>query len=148
MSSTEVIGLNELLKMFKDIEKLPQKCVTKAAKSGATIALKDAKDKAPEGKTHNLKKGIVLRAEKTKTKGKKVYQVTFDSRMNDIFQKKNAAGKVIAYYPASQEYGWIDRKGVKHKGKHFMRDSVANNKNEIEDTILDELISNVEKVVK
>jgi HK97 gp10 family phage protein len=143
--NTKLIGLNELLKTFKDLEKLPQKCVTQASKKGAMISLQSAKNKAPKDKGQ-LIKGIVLKAEKTKTKGKKVYQVTFSDKMNDIFQKKNAEGKVIAYYPSSQEYGWIDKNGNKHEGKHFMRDSVQDNASKIESTIINEFISNMEKV--
>lgn len=141
----ELVGMDELLKYFGDMEKLPQKCVTQAAKKGANISLQDARNNSPF-LTGELEKGIVLKAEKTTTKGKKVYQITFDGSKNEIFQKKNAKGKVIGYYPASMEYGWIMKNGLKHEGLHFMRNSVENNANKIESTIVNEFISNMEKV--
>lgn len=145
--NTEIIGMNELLKTFSDLEKLPQKCVNQAAKKGATIPLKSARSNSPF-LTGDLEKGIVLKAEKTKTKGKKVYQVTLDASMNDVFQKKNKEGKVIGYYPASMEYGWIMKNGARHEGLHFMRNAMTDNSSEIESTIINEFIANMDKVVK
>lgn len=147
MANTELVGMKELMKMFGDLEKLPQKCVNKSSKQGANIALKSARNKSPFF-TGELEGGIVLVPEKTKTKGKKVYQITFDKSKNSVFQKKNKEGKVIGYYPASLEYGWIMKNGQKHEGLHFMRDSVQSNASSIEKTILDEFISNIEKVTK
>lgn len=142
MARTELVGLEELLKMFGDLEKLPQKCVTQAAKKGAQIALQSARNKAPKD-TGELRKAIKLKAEKSKIKGKKVYQITFKN--NPKFIKISSDGK-RSFYPASQEYGWIDKNGVRHEGKHFMRDSVQDNSSSIESTIVNELISNLEKV--
>lgn len=140
--NTELIGLNELLRMFGDLEKLPQKCVTQAAKKGAAISLYSARANAPK-KIGDLRSGIILKAEKTRTKGKKVYQVTFSN--NPDFIKETLDGKRY-YYPASQEYGFLKKGGGKVPGKHFMRDSVTNNATIIESTIVNEFISNMEKV--
>jgi HK97 gp10 family phage protein len=139
---TDLIGMDDLLNYFKDMEKLPQKCVTQASKKGANIVLYSARSKAPflKGK---LKKGIILKAEKTKVKGKKVYQITFSN--DPDFIKISKDGK-RSFYPASQEYGWIDKNGVRHEGKHFMRDALVTNSEQVESTIVNEFIKNMEKV--
>ena len=67
----EVEGLDEVLKMIKKVGELPQKCVNKSARNGAKIAQTDAKDNAPF-LTGALEESITLKAEKTKTKGKRI----------------------------------------------------------------------------
>lgn len=138
-------GLDEVLKMLKDVESLPQKCVNKSARNGAKISQKDAKNNAPF-LTGDLEGGIVLKAEKTTKKGKKVYQVTMDSSMNNVFQKKNKEGKVTGYYPASMEYGWIMGNGMKHEGLHFMKNSIDNNASKIESTMINVLADEIDKL--
>ena len=77
---------------LKKLGKVPQKHVTASARKGMNIVLKDAKANAPY-ETGDLKKGMILKGEKSRYKGKKVYKVIFDPKMNDVFQKKNAKGK-------------------------------------------------------
>lgn len=144
MAKYKLDGLDEVLKMLKDVENLPQKCVNKSARNGAKISLQDAKNNAPFF-TGALEKGIILKAEKTTKKGKKVYQVTFDSDMNDVFQKKNKKGE-IKYYPASLEYGWIMENGAKHEGLHFMKNSIDNNNSKIEGTMVKVLTDEIDKL--
>lgn len=138
----ELEGLDEVLKALNGLEKLPQKCVTKSAKAGAQIALKSAKANAPY-KKGTLRSGIVLKAEKSKTQGKKVYQVTVNS--DDRFVKITKDGKRY-FYPASQEYGFRLKNGGKVEGKHFMRNSLTNNKTIIERTMVQVLASEVDKL--
>lgn len=123
------IDLSDFRRLSRTVEKLgglPQKCVTKAARKGGNLVLKAVKQKAPVD-TGDLKRGLRLKAEKTRTKGKKVYDIVFDAGMNDVFQKpvKNpgeAGGKSrTAYYPASMEYGYFARNGRYIPGYHFMR---------------------------
>lgn len=141
----EIEGMEELKQYIGKIEKLPQKIVTRSAKMGATISLKTAKGDAPFF-TGDLESSIMLKAEKTKTKGKKVYQVVFNRAYNDTFQKKSKSGKVTGYYPASMEYGWTMRNGLEHEGLHFMRESVTSNAAIIEDTIVNNMISEIDKL--
>ena len=79
-------------------------------------------------------------------KGKKVYQVTMDSSMNEVFQKKNKEGKVTGYYPASMEYGWIMKNGMKHEGLHFMKNSIDKNSSRIESTMVKVLTDEIDKL--
>lgn len=137
-------GMKELERTIKELGKLPQKCVTPAAKKGARIALKAAKAKAPF-LTGALEEGIILKGEKTRRKGKKVYQVTMNPAMNDIFVKTTKDGKRY-YYPASMEYGFITRDGGYSPGFHYLRDALVDNKTAIERTVVDELAKQIDKL--
>ena len=140
----KIEGMEELEKTIRKLGKLPQKCVTKAAKKGAQIALKAAKQKAPF-LTGALEEGIILKGEKTRRKGKKVYQVTMNPAMNDIFVKTTKDGKRY-YYPASMEYGFITRDGGYSPGFHYLRDSLVDNKERIEKTVVDVLAKEIDKL--
>jgi len=140
----EIEGMKELEKTIRKLGKLPQKCVTKAAKKGAQIALKAAKQNAPF-LTGALEEGIILKGEKTRRKGKKVYQVTMNPAMNDVFVKTTKDGKRY-YYPASQEYGFITKNGGYVPGFHYLRDSLVDNKERIEKTVVDVLAKEIDKL--
>ena len=140
----KIEGMEELEKTIRKLGKLPQKCVTKAAKKGAQIALKAAKQKAPF-LTGALEEGIILKGEKTRRKGKKVYQVTMNPAMNDVFVKTTKDGKRY-YYPASMEYGFITRDGGYSPGFHYLRDSLVDNKERIEKTVVDVLAKEIDKL--
>jgi len=140
----EIEGMKELERTIRELGKLPQKCVTKAAKKGAQIALKAAKQKAPF-LTGALEEGIILKGEKTRRKGKKVYQVTMNPAMNDVFVKTTKDGKRY-YYPASQEYGFITKNGGYVPGFHYLRDSLVDNKEKIEKTVIDVLAKEIDKL--
>ena len=115
------------------VAKVPQKIATRSAGKGATVVRKAVRNSAPVGDTGQLKRGIVRVGERSSVRGKKVYDLMFDPKKNDIFQKpiKNpgeAGGKSEhAYYPASMEYGFLTRskgKGYSYvPGYHFMRDA-------------------------
>ena len=68
-----VEGLDEVIETIKRVGELPQKCVNKAAKKGIQIAKKSAKNGRWIDQTGYLRKSIKEKAEKTKIKGKKVY---------------------------------------------------------------------------
>ena len=140
----EVEGLKELERTIRQLGKLPQKCVTPAAKKGARIALKAARAKAP-WETGELSNGIVLKGERARKKGKKVYQVTLDPAKNDIFVKTTKDGKRY-YYPASQEYGFITKDGGYVPGLHYLRNSIDDNKAEIERVTVQELAKQIDKL--
>ena len=59
---------------MKKLGKVPQKHVTSSARKGMNVSLKDRAN-AP---FDPLKKGIVLKGERSRTKAKKVYRVVFD----------------------------------------------------------------------
>ncbi|MCF0149151.1 MAG: HK97 gp10 family phage protein [Clostridium sp.] len=142
----EIDGMKELQKSIKKLGQVPQKYVTPSAKKGMTIALKSAKENAPY-LTGELESGMKLIGEKSKSKGKKIYQVVFDRQKNDIFQKKNKEGKVIAYYPASQEFGWTAN-GKYTPGFHFLKRSLEENVGAISNKIVNEMSKKIDKALK
>lgn len=144
MARFEIEGMKELQKSMKRLGKVPQKCVTPAARKGMNIALRSARKNAPID-TGELKSGMKLVGEKSRVKANKVYQVVFDSSKNDIFQKKNKEGKVIGYYPASQEYGFFARNGRYIPGYHFMKRAMEDNSGSIAKTIVNEVGKNIDK---
>jgi len=134
----KIEGMKELQKSMKKLGKVPQKHVTSSARKGMNVSLKDARANAPYD-TGALKKGIVLKGEKSKLKGKKVYRIVFDRAMNDVFQKPNKEGKITGYYPVSQEYGFFARNGRYIPGYRFISDSLTDNVSQIEKTIVSEM---------
>jgi hypothetical protein len=99
---------------------------------------------APKGKTENLASALIVVSEKSKTKGKRVAQVTFDRAYNEKLVKVSKDGK-RSYYPASQEYGFIMRNGQKKEGKHFMRDSMIQTEGQFSDTVINDMMKRIEK---
>lgn len=162
MAKYKIDGMQNLLRSIDKLGKAPQKCVTKAAKFGAKIALTAIRSNAPED-TGDLKKGIVLKGERSRFKSKKVYQVTFNPAMNDIFaknhkmgafnsklknSKSNLGSTTRAYYPASQEYGYFLRDGRYMPGLHFMRDTAIANEPAVKTAMVSVLSKEVDKALK
>ncbi len=134
----KIEGMKELQKSLERLGKVPQKHVTSSSKKGMNIVLKQSRATAPVD-TGQLKKGMKLIGEKSKEKGKKVYRVVFDRKMNDVFQKKNKDGKITGYYPISQEYGFFAKNGRYIPGYRFISDSLTDNTAKIEKTIVTEM---------
>lgn len=149
---SETLRLNGALQR---IDKLPQKVVTKAAGKGATAARKVIRAKVPVGDTGQLKRGIIRGGERSKVKGKKVYDLMFDPAKNDIFQKpiKNpgeAGGKSDhGYYPASMEFGFLTRSkggGLSYvPGYHFMREGMEESAPAVEEEVVHTMVTELEK---
>ncbi len=142
----KVEGMRELERSLKQLGKVPQKHVTASAKKGMNISLKSARANAPYD-TGQLKKGMKLKGERSKFKGKKVYQVVFDDKMNDVFQKKNKDGKITGYYPVSQEYGFFAKNGRYIPGYRFVSDSLTDNVGKIEKTIVTEMKKKIDQEI-
>jgi HK97 gp10 family phage protein len=132
----KIEGMKELQKSLKKLGGVPQKHVTSSARKGMNVILRDAKANAPRD-TGALRKGTVLKGERSKVKGKKVYRVVFDRRMNDVFQKKDASGKITGYYPVSQEYGFFARNGRYIPGFKFVHNALENNAGKMAKTIVE-----------
>ena len=112
----DITGIRKMVKALEGLDKSPQKAVTKAAQAAVKPVLKEIKNgTVPVGKTKNLKRAITRKAEKSRTKGKKVYEVTFNKKYNDVLQKpikhpgRLGGRNQKAYYPASIEYGFLAR---------------------------------------
>lgn len=130
----------------KAIGGVTKKQLTPAVRKAMKPVLQAARDAAPVD-TGALKKGIILKGERNKPPLKKVFQVTMDKKKNDIFVKgldESGEGK-RAYYPASQEYGFKKKGGGKVPGKHFLRKAAEQQEDQLPDTIVDNLISEIQK---
>lgn len=131
--SVDLRDLKEAKKTFDAMGTLPAKIVTAAARRGATVTRKAVKNSGamPED-TGTMRKALRTKREKSRYKGKKVYEVLFDPALNAVFQRPiqnpgEAGGRSPkAYYPASMEYGFLTRSkgnGLSYvSGYHFMRD--------------------------
>jgi len=143
--SFKIEGMKELEKALKKLGDVPQKHVTSSARKGMNIVLKSARVNAPVD-TGMLKKGMKLKGERSRYKGKKVYQVIFDPKMNDVFQKpikdpgsKGGKGNKMGYYPISQEYGYFAGEGNYIPGYRFVHNSLVENTAKVEKTIVSEM---------
>lgn len=142
----KIDGMDDLVKMMNKLERVPQKVVTKAARAGATIPLKAARKNAPED-TGELKKGIVLKAERRTKIGKKVYDIMMDPAKNDLFVKYTKDGTRY-YYPASQEYGFMTADGRYIPGYRYLRNAMTNNVQAIEAKVVEVAGKEVMKVMR
>ena len=112
--SFDIRDIERTVKMLNEAGKSPQKAVTRAAGRAGTILKRAVKSEVPR-RSGTLKKSIVRVGERSRRKGKKVYQVTFDRKMNEQLQKPirnpgQLGGKSSkGYYPASMEYGFLAR---------------------------------------
>lgn len=140
----KIEGIKELNRSLKRLGEVPQKHVTSSVRKGMNISFKDAKVKAPID-TGELKGGIKMIGEKSRIKGKKVYQIVFDRAKNDVFQKKNKEGKVIGYYPASMEYGFFAKNGRYIPGYHFLKNALEENSSKIQKTIIKDMQNKIDK---
>lgn len=134
----KVEGMGKLQRDLKKLGQVPQKHVTSSSRKAMNVVLKQSRATAPYD-TGMLKKGMKLKGERSRTKGKKVYQVIFDPNMNHIFQKPNKEGKITGYYPVSQEYGFFAKNGRYIPGYRFIHDSLADNTQRVEKTIVSEM---------
>ena len=150
----KIQGLEELRKTVKAIGKLPQKCVNRAVKSGAKYGLATLKSSLHfKNSKGNIKRALGLKAEKTKKRGKKAYQITYKKSFTTIFTtpKIKDVGKYGGdkrgrfYIPASLEFG---RRGIGGKRPlRFMTKAADVNSDGIKKEIVDVLDKELKKVL-
>jgi HK97 gp10 family phage protein len=128
MANVEIIGVDEVLSLLKEVDTKSSKHVTASAKAGSDIAYKDAKQNAPTGDTGDLKRGIIRKSEKRR-RGRKVYRITFSDNPN--FIKYSADGKKRYFYPTAVEYGWVSKNGKIVPGYAFLRNAIDHNREKI-----------------
>lgn len=143
---SDIIGMAELERSFRELGKVPQTIATQSARAGSSIARKSAKSNAPEDEG-NLKRGIIMKRERSRVKGKAVYDVMMDPAMNDVFVKISKDGK-RSYYPASQEYGFLTVNGSYVPGYRFLRRAIDDNVLQIEKKVLETAGKAVDKALR
>lgn len=157
-------GVEVMIKALNKIDKSPQKAVNKATSKANLIVKRTVKGQAPVGPPPHggtLKRSIVTKAEKNHgVKGKKVREVTFKggAETNALLQRpiKNPGalgGKNSkAYYPASQEYGFLARApggGVQYvEGRYFMRDAAEQAAPQAKETMIKVMETELDKLWK
>lgn len=148
MSAVEIDirDIRDLELAAKAIGGVTKKQLTPAVRKAMKPVLQAAREGAPVD-TGALKKGIILKGERSKYPLKKVFQVTMDKKKNDVFVKgldADGEGK-RAYYPASQEYGFLKKNGGKVPGKHFLKKAAEQQEAQLPDAITDELMGQIQK---
>jgi len=138
--ANDIIGISEVQRLFEEVGKAPAKVLTSATRKGANIALRYAKAHVPTGvewttgqfahEPGTLKKSLRIKKEKGK-KGKSVYTVG-----------PGPAG----WYAHFLDTGFTTRNGRFIPGTRFLRDSVDKNRGEIEQTILNEMGKELDKL--
>jgi hypothetical protein len=139
-------GMAELERVFHQLGKVPQTVATRAARAGGAVAHKAARAKAPKDKG-DLRRGLVLKRERSKVPGKAVYDVTMDPAMNDVFVKTSKDGK-RSYYPASQEYGFLTVNGGYVPGYRYLKRAITEHDTEIEAKVLQATAKAVEAALR
>lgn len=139
-------GMSDLKSIFKGLSRVPQTVATKSARAGGSIVLRASKKNAPEDEG-NLARAIVLRREKSKVRGKAVYDVTIDRSMNAHFVKISKEGN-RSYYPASQEFGFMTVDGQYVPGYRYLRNAADDNRAIVEKKILDVTKAEVDKALR
>lgn len=154
-------GLDELKRQFQNLGvNFPKAKIRQAARKGVKLPLKEAKKRAPKGKTGELKKGIVAKEEikwKQRKKLKKaVFQVWFDEAKNEVFRKEipketqgSRGGQTripFAYYPISVEYGFHTAPGKRTKPGHFIKDAVETTQKPALEVVVQSLLKSIEQI--
>lgn len=142
----DIRGLRRLERDIRRLQRLPQTAVNRAARMGAGVAYRWAKKNAPID-LGNMRKGLVMKAEKRTKLGKKMYFISYNKNMNDIFVKQYGPnGAKRAYYPASQEWGFTVM-GHYTPGYRTLRKSIDENADGIRQEVLKSLRKDVDKAL-
>lgn len=158
-------GFGELAKSFARLaSELPKTSFSRAVRKGAPIVLGAVKSAAPQ-KSGELRSGLILNRERSRTPDKVVYDIMPDPEKNAIFRKpiKNPVRSTspYGYYPASQEYGFFSRRSDggmtytrsggdamnidKVPGKHYMRTGAEVSGEAAKNAIVGSILSDIEK---
>lgn len=161
----EIEGFDSLISAMDGmIQNIPGKELTKAVKKGAPMVQRAIKTAAPK-RSGTLHSGIILHRERSRVKGKVVYDIMMDPDKNAVFQKPiinpSRSTSPYAYYPASQEYGFFTRRpdgGMtytrpsgdkmhmdKVPGKHYMRTGAEVSGEMAKNAIAGSLLESIEK---
>ena len=164
MSSFRIdFDYKEVMGMYMILDRLgksPQKALNKGTSKAAQIVKRSVKGLAPDGKTHQLRKNIVTKTERSSKRGKKVRQTTMKggAEANAIFQKPILNPGILggespyAYYPSSMEYGFLARAkggGVQYiEGRHFMRGGAESASEPAKKAMIETMTKEMDKIWK
>lgn len=124
--------------------KLPASAVSGPAKKSATKVKRLARAYAPR-RSGALKDGIVVsRKEKSRTKGRAVFDVWMNAAMDDVFAKYSGGKRY--YYPSSMEYGFRTRTGGRVAGRYYLRDAAVALNSVHEQLVLNDVSKRLDKL--
>lgn len=147
MARESVEGLNKLIKDISKLDKMPQKQITKGVRRGTNVILKEARARAPK-LTGKLRRKLTLKPEKSKKRGKKVMQVTFQSVEKFPEAVKITKDGTRYYYPSSQNFGFKTRDGGKVEGLHFLEGAMQAKSGQAARVMIDEIGKEIEKTLR
>lgn len=146
MARIRVEGLNKLMKDIKKLENIPQKQITKGVRRGANVILKEARAIASQRKkTGKMSKKLTLKSERSKKRGKKVMQVTYQKVEKFPEAVKITKDGTRYYYPSSQNFGFRTRDGGKVDGLHFLEGAMQAKGKQAAKVMIDEIGKEIEK---
>ena len=123
--NTTIEGMEEIEKLFKGVEKIANKTVTKAAREAVKIARKDARQRALKVKdSGQMLKSLKYRLEKSRRKGKKIYRLGY---FGD------------GWYGRFHEYGTS-----KMPATPILRPAVENNAEKIRKKVIEILVAGID----
>lgn len=150
----------DLVRMYKTLDGVgvsPRKALNKGTSKAASMVKRSVRSHAPF-KSGTLKGNIVTKTERSRSKGKKVRETTFrgGAEANALLQKPIKDPGILggsspkAYYPASQEYGFLARApggGVQYvQGKHFMRSGAEAASERAKKTMIDTMTKELDRI--
>ncbi|SEN19132.1 HK97 gp10 family phage protein [Paenibacillus sp. OV219] len=149
-----VLGVEECAAFFKELGKVPQKTVKKAARAGAVMVRKKILSSGHlPVKDGHLRDSIIVMERKNGKKrnrsGKAEFDVANNPDLNFVFQKKiKEVGKYggtsqTGYYPASMEYGFKSAKGFV-PGHHYMRDTAEAEESAVQNKMLEVISKDID----
>ena len=150
----------DLVRMYKTLDavgKAPQKALNKGTSKAAMIVKRTVKGVTPE-RTGTMKRNIVTKTERSSRRGKKVRETTFrgGDEANALLQRPIQNPGLLgganqkAYYPASQEYGFLARApggGVQYiEGRHFMLSGAESASEPAKEAMIETMTKELDKI--
>lgn len=146
MPTIRVEGLRDLIRDIKKLENMPQKQITKGVRRGTNVILREARAIASKRrKTGKMAKKLTLKPERSRKRGKKVMQVTYQKVEKFPEAVKIAKDGTRYYYPASQNFGFRTRNGGRVEGLHFLTGAMENKGRQASKVIIEEIGKEIEK---
>lgn len=141
-------AMAEIQRALDAVGKGSQRVAMSSALSAAEAMLAAIRAAAPYD-SGTLRSGLVLHAEHNKRRGKQVYDVWPTPRLNYHFQKQvihpSPGKRKIAYYPASQNYGFDTPKGGHIPGKYYMEHTMQTHSEKAREAVLREVEKHIDE---
>lgn len=99
-----------------------------------------------------LRDGLVLHMERNRPQAKQAFDIWPSPALNHVFQKPvlhpSPGKRKIAYYPASQNYGFSTPRGRRIPGKYFLEGTLDEQGPALRKEMIEETIEKIDKAWK